>query len=108
MVAVQGKGDAMRKQHALLAVLFVALLVAMTSCSGDDSGGGTTADGDSGEGTTVDVVEKDFAIAPSPTDASAGTVSFAVTNEGPSTHEFVVFQTDLAPEDLPLADDGTV
>jgi uncharacterized cupredoxin-like copper-binding protein len=98
----------MRKQHALLAVLFVALLVAMTSCSGDDDGGGTTADGDSGEGTTVDVVEKDFAIAPSPTDASAGTVAFAVTNEGPSTHEFVVFQTDLAPEDLPLADDGTV
>jgi uncharacterized cupredoxin-like copper-binding protein len=107
MVAVQGKGDAMRKQHALLAVLFVALLVAMTSCSGDDDGGGTTADGNS-VGTAINVVEKDFAIAPSPTSASTGSVTFSVTNEGPSTHEFVVFETDLAPEDLPLADDGTV
>ena len=36
-------------------------------------------------------------------------MTFNVTNEGPDDiHEFVVFQTDLAPDALPTNDDGSV
>jgi hypothetical protein len=34
---------------------------------------------------------------------------FSLTNKGPEdTHEFLVFKTDLAPETLPTAPDGSV
>ena len=36
----------------------------------------------------------------------AGTVTFRVRNQGPTSHEFVVVRTDLAPDKLPLQDDG--
>jgi uncharacterized cupredoxin-like copper-binding protein len=36
-------------------------------------------------------------------------VTFTVNNTGPEdTHEFVVFKTDLAPDALPTAPDGSV
>jgi hypothetical protein len=41
--------------------------------------------------------------------ASAGDVTFAVTNTGPEdTHEFVVFKIDLEPDALPTGSDGSV
>ncbi len=64
---------------------------------------------DSDEASTVDVTLQEFAVIPSPGSASAGEVTFNVTNEGPNDpHEFVVFQTDLAPDALPTAEDGSV
>ena len=54
------------------------------------------------------MTEMDFAIEPSPTSAPAGKVAFDIQNEGPQTHEFVVFKTDLDPADLPTNADGTV
>jgi uncharacterized cupredoxin-like copper-binding protein len=33
---------------------------------------------------------------------TAGSVTFTVTNNGPSEHEFVVLQTDLAADQLPI------
>ena len=46
---------------------------------------------------------------PAQDSAPAGDVTFNVTNTGPEDiHEFVVFMTDLAPDALPTAPDGSV
>jgi uncharacterized cupredoxin-like copper-binding protein len=51
---------------------------------------------------SVDVTEMDFKIQPSATSAKNGKVEFHVKNNGPSTHEFVVVASDLAPDAVPL------
>jgi uncharacterized cupredoxin-like copper-binding protein len=81
--------------------LAASLLLLGAACSSDDNGG-------SSSGGSVSVTEKDFNIALDPTTASAGSVTFNIHNDGPSTHEFVVFKSDLAPDKLPTASDGTV
>ena len=68
----------------------------------------TESESPSGGAGTVEVTEKDFSVATNPTSASAGAITFDVHNEGPSVHEFVVFETDLAPDALPTNADGTV
>jgi uncharacterized cupredoxin-like copper-binding protein len=108
-----------RRGLVLLAV--VGLMFAACSGGNDDTGGasGATIGGPTkvtaatgGSGTTgaasVDVTEKDFAIAVDASTVDAGTIAFSIRNEGPSPHEFVIFKTDLAPDQLPLNDDGTV
>jgi uncharacterized cupredoxin-like copper-binding protein len=82
------------------------LLLAGAGCSDNNDPSGST----SSMPTTGDVnsVEKDFSIALGTSTASAGALNFAVHNEGPSVHEFVVFKTDLAEDALPTSDDGTV
>jgi hypothetical protein len=48
------------------------------------------------------VTLQEFAIVLGSDSASAGEVTFNVTNEGPNDpHEFMVFRTDLAPDALP-------
>jgi uncharacterized cupredoxin-like copper-binding protein len=59
-------------------------------------------------GTAVSVTEKDFSIAVDPSSAAEGSVNFSIDNQGPSTHEFVVFKTDLEPDALPTDNDGNV
>ena len=49
----------------------------------------------------VKATESDFKIALDSTSASSGDVTFNVENNGPSTHEFVVFKTDLPEGSLP-------
>jgi uncharacterized cupredoxin-like copper-binding protein len=44
----------------------------------------------------------EFKIKPTATAVHAGSVSFAVTNEGKAKHEFVVLQTDVAAGALPV------
>jgi uncharacterized cupredoxin-like copper-binding protein len=56
----------------------------------------------------VAVTEKDFNIAPSVTQAPGGLIDFTVTDNGPSEHEFLIFQADMAPDQLPLGADGRV
>jgi uncharacterized cupredoxin-like copper-binding protein len=77
----------------------VALATVGCSSSSSESGGG-------GEGD-VNATEKDFSISLSSSSVPAGDVTFAVTNEGPSTHEFVVIKTDEDPASLPV-ENGTV
>ena len=48
----------------------------------------------------VSVAVRDAAVVP------AGTVSFSILNEGPTSHELIVVRTDRAPDKLPLQDDG--
>jgi len=82
--------------------LAAALLIA-TACNGSP---GTAATGVPGDGTIV-TSEKDFGIALEETSTPAGSTTFDITNDGPSTHEFVVFKTDLAQDALPV-DGSTV
>jgi uncharacterized cupredoxin-like copper-binding protein len=102
-------------------LLCVVLGLVAVGCGGDNGGGSTgetggatggTATGATsttgGGGATVDVTEKDFAIALGQDSASSGDLTFDITNDGPSVHEFVIFKTDLAPDALPTKDDGTV
>jgi uncharacterized cupredoxin-like copper-binding protein len=70
---------------------------ASTSPSGAVQGASTS-------GTQLDVTEKDFGIALDEQSANRGNITFHVTNEGPTTHEFVVFKTDAAPGALPVND----
>jgi uncharacterized cupredoxin-like copper-binding protein len=57
--------------------------------------------GGSGGGNNVSATEKDFSISLDSSTASSGSVTFDIKNEGPSLHEFVVFKTDLAEDQLP-------
>ena len=97
----------------LLVPVAAAMLLA-AGCGGDTNTPTATTPAPSpsesspAAGGTVNVTEKDFSIAVDPTSATAGTVDFAISNEGPSVHEFVVFKTDLAPDALPTSSDGSV
>jgi len=108
--------DVRRRQAAIVAALAVLSLIA-AACSSDDDGGNTGNTGgaaatgsiSTGGGSSVDVTVQEFAVLPAQDSAPAGDVTFSVTNTGPEdTHEFVVFRTDLAPDALPTAADGSV
>jgi uncharacterized cupredoxin-like copper-binding protein len=92
-----------------IAAMAAALMLAMAACSSDSStssaAASTSTSPDSSSGSTIDATIKDFSISLDPSTATAGEVTFDITNEGPSTHEFVVIQTDDAPDDLPVEND---
>jgi uncharacterized cupredoxin-like copper-binding protein len=81
--------------HSRLILTALAFSVALVASSCGSSGG-------------VQATLKDFAIDLSAGTAAAGDVTFDITNQGPSTHEFVVLETSLGPADLPTDDTGTV
>ena len=58
--------------------------------------------------TTVGVTQADFSLTPAQTSFPAGLVDLNVTDNGPTAHELLIFQTDLAPDKLPLGPDGRV
>jgi uncharacterized cupredoxin-like copper-binding protein len=90
------KGDQVRTSMLRFMTLAAVFVVAASAvaCGGGDEG-------------TVNVTQKDFSVTVDPTSAPAGDVTFDITNDGPSVHEFVVFQTDLAPDALPMTEDET-
>lgn len=98
----------MSRRRGSISVAAVAMLgLVAVACSDDDGGGSTGASG--GGASTVDVTLQEFAVIPASSSAPAGDVTFNVTNEGPDdVHEFVVFRSDLAPDALPTAEDGSV
>lgn len=70
---------------------------------------GTTLVGcSSGTAGPVTAELKEFSINLGRTSASAGQVTFNVSNKGTIVHEFVVIDTDTSAASLPLAADGTV
>jgi uncharacterized cupredoxin-like copper-binding protein len=77
----------------------VALLgaVACSSSSSSSSGSGSDTGG-------VSATVKDFSIDLASSSAPAGSVTFNISNEGPSAHEFVILKTDDAPDALPVKD----
>ena len=100
----------LRGAHAALVAAITVLAFVSASC-GDDEGEATGATGEetTGAGGAVDVTLQEFAVIPAQGSAPAGDVTFNVTNKGPDdVHEFVVIQTDLAPDALPTNKDGSV
>jgi len=77
-----------------LLVLAAAAALVIPACSSDDGGIGVTV--------------SDFKVEPAEASAAAGELTFDVTNDAEQTHEFVIFKTDLAPDALPVGDDGDV
>jgi uncharacterized cupredoxin-like copper-binding protein len=57
-------------------------------------------------GTPVNVLLKDFEVQQDTAVVPAGTVSFRIRGQGPTTHEFIVVRTDRDPDKLPLQRDG--
>jgi hypothetical protein len=90
---------------AVIVSLFAALSLVAAACGSDSS----DDEGRTARERTVDVTLQEFAVRPEQDSAPAGNVTFHVGNVGPEdTHEFVVFKTDLAPDALPTAPDGSV
>jgi uncharacterized cupredoxin-like copper-binding protein len=76
-----------------------SLALAAVGCSSSSSS--------AGEGG-IAATEQDFSISVSPSSAAAGDISFTITNNGPSTHEFVIIKSDEDPASLKVGDDETV
>jgi uncharacterized cupredoxin-like copper-binding protein len=89
-----------------LVMVVPALALSLVAC-GDSGDSGDNGDGSSG-GVEIHATLDDFDIKLDETSAAAGPVAFEVDNEGPSTHEFVVVKTDLAPDKLPTDENGDV
>ena len=84
-----------RNVRLWLAVPMILGVVLVTASCGDDEGG-------------VSATLADFSITLDSDSAPAGEVTFDVTNDAEQTHEFVVFQTDLAQDQLPTDENGDV
>ena len=72
--------------------LAIVLLLTAASCGGSNSGSG----GD------VAVMLKDFSITAEPATFASGDITYAIDNQGPSVHEFVIIRSDDAPDQLPV------
>jgi uncharacterized cupredoxin-like copper-binding protein len=64
--------------------------------------------GSCGGGGGVDATLSNFKIELGSSSDKAGEVTFDIKNDGPSVHEFVVFKTDLPPDQLPTTTDNGV
>ena len=82
---------------AAAAVALVGAVGCSSSSSSSSSAGGSDTGG-------VAATEKDFEIDLASSSAPAGSVTFNISNEGPSTHEFVILKTDDAADALPTKD----
>jgi hypothetical protein len=80
-------------QRRAIAVPFVAAPFLLPACGGDGGVGVTLAD---------------FTLTPDGSSAPAGDVMFDVSNDAQQEHEFVVFKTDLAEDQLPFDAEGNV
>jgi len=76
----------MRKVMLLLAVLTIGFVSSCSDNAAEPSAGPATSGSDE---TTVDVAEKDFGITVAPGTSATRKVKFNISNEGPTTHEFV-------------------
>jgi hypothetical protein len=99
-------------------VALLALTIAVAACDDDEEGDGggatatteegTPAEGTPSEGASVDIELSEFVITADPASVAAGSVTFNVANVGGEAHEFMVIESDLAPDALPVVDDGSV
>jgi uncharacterized cupredoxin-like copper-binding protein len=87
-------------RKAILGGIAMVLTLGAAACGGSDNGGGGGDGG--GEASTIAVSMKDWEIALDPTTAPAGPITFDVTNDGPTTHEFEIFSGDVDPATLPV------
>ena len=91
--------------------LFPALLIGLVACSSSpDEAAPTSTDAPPADAITISVA--DFMIDPSEVEASGPTVSFEVTNDGPTPHNLTVRnegdEVVLATADLSVGESETV
>ncbi len=84
-------------RHAGIRVLSIVAVAAVALGAAACGGGG-------GIKTTL----SNFKIELGSSTAKSGEVKFDIKNDGPSIHEFVVFKTDLAPDQLPTTEENGV
>lgn len=70
--------------------------------------GACSSDSKAAKPTEVKVELKEWEFKASQTSAPRGDVTFTATNNGKEFHELVLFKTDLAPEKMPVDEDGAV
>jgi uncharacterized cupredoxin-like copper-binding protein len=101
---------------AIILVLSAVAALLLASCSSATSrspSGGAPSAGDSAPASaatgSIKVTLTEWAVIPDKASATAGNVTFEVTNAGPQfKHEFVIIKTDLDPADLPADSTGKV
>jgi uncharacterized cupredoxin-like copper-binding protein len=101
------QGGEMSITKAFRAITAVAVASwALVACASPGSSPTASA---AAEGNVVAVTLQEFAVLPSPSSASAGEITFQVTNDGPEDiHEFVILRTDLDTAELPTDEHGAV
>lgn len=89
-------------------IVLVALgATLLGGCAGAGASSASSAEPSGQAATTVDAVLSDFKIELGSATAPAGPIDFKLSSSGPSEHEFVIFKTDLPPDQLPLIADGS-
>lgn len=81
--------------HVIAGALTAGLVFATSACGKDPT------DGVNGSGNDVSGTLKEWAVTVNKTSATAGEVSFSVTNAGTIEHEFVVVKTDYENGKIP-------
>jgi hypothetical protein len=90
-----------RRLTGIAGISLGALALIAAACGGGKTGGSAA-----GPTSSPQVGLKDFVIS-GPAEVKTGVVTFTITNEGPSVHEFVVVKTDLSLAGLPTTvEDG--
>jgi plastocyanin len=98
-----------------LAAAAAALTVVLAACGSSSSPASSTPSSSAPAGsspavagTKVDVTEKDFSITVAPgTKFKAGTYTFVVTNQGPSSHNLTINGPGVSDAATPTAGPGT-
>ena len=91
----------MDRLFARITIAVAAMALAGSVGCSSSSSSSSSAGGPDGD---LSATEKDFSIDLGASSAPAGSVTFNISNEGPSTHEFVIIKTDDAPDALPVKD----
>ncbi len=86
-------------------MLRIRIMVAIACALGLATVGCSSSSSSSAAEGGIAATEADFSISVSPSSATAGEVTFTVTNSGPSTHEFLVVKSDKDPASLPVEND---
>jgi uncharacterized cupredoxin-like copper-binding protein len=87
--------------RAVAVAVLLSLAAIVTACASSPAS--------SPAATTVNVTLQEWAVVVDDDTLPAGEITFAVTNDGPEdVHEFVIIQTDLAPDELPTDENGAV
>ena len=89
---------------AITAMIGAMLATFAAGCG--NSSGGKGYGGGTAPSTIVAATVKDFTLSLDKTSAAAGSIQFAIANQGPSGHEFVILKTDLAADKLPIKDNA--
>ena len=99
----------MRRKWLLLGIgaLMAVLAIGAAACGDDDD----DTDGGNGDGVGPSVVNVnllEYQIVPDLDAVAAGSVTFNASNIGGAVHELVIVKTDVAPDALPVGENGAV